>query len=278
MKAILIVGTLLLHTLSFAQGEGETVYTNLDTVEFYAVSTHHTNVSGSDIYEVDGKRVSKKTYNKYAASWDDMGDCCPCYLLRMDIKGRILKEGVACTDAWIGVYLEHDIEGDLLVSGQYKEVADVTHENLGNRYNKKHGNWCYFDTNGDTLYYEVWKNGRFIEQIPELRKMEIWDVNITYRGKSIEGQKIPIGNVGQIEFTPEFKNSNEVTEFTITFTASAIGFVQNKRTMTLEEFKSIDVKAMMKEKGFSKRNKPYFHITILADGNYVGGGLVKIKL
>ena len=86
----------------------------------------------------------------------------------------LLSEGVYCTDCGVGFFKEFYPDGNVKLSGKYKENPTGNWKNYNCQV--EHGQWVYFKENGDTLYSEYWNNGEFIKQVPEQSKMEIWKV------------------------------------------------------------------------------------------------------
>ena len=104
---------------------------------------------------------------------------------------------------------------------------------------KKEGLWEYFDENGDTLYSEFWDNGVFIKQLPEQTEVEIWDVEIQFRGKDADTVSIPIANIGELTIEPKYKNSSTSNELTVTFEVSAIGHKMNEKNLPWKHLKQL---------------------------------------
>ena len=229
----------------------------------YSVGVSFHTINGKPVYKLDGKKISKSTYDKYKPNWDILESCCPCLLKYYDKKDILLREIVSCTDCGVGDFKEFFPNGNVKLSGQYKE------NNSGNwdwkTIQKRgycsvpNGKWTYFNKKGDTLYSEFWKNGEFIKQVPELRKNEIWKVDLTLHGESVENRSLTIDQVRQLIITPKFKNSSKIdTNFTVKFEVSAVGFKQNEKTFSIENFKTIHVLEILSEVGIPLEKASFF--------------------
>lgn len=256
-----------------------TVYKNLKTKKFYSVQMRSETGAGKDIYEVNGKRVSKRTYKKYNSSWENMVNCCPCILKTYDEDDNLLREGVACTDCRVGWFKSYYKNGQIEMAGSYKENPTGDWNGIWSRgyCNVRHGEWMYFSEKGDTLYSEFWENGNFVKQVPEQAESEIWEVKIRFNGQEIDSLAIPIANVGSLSIEPQFKNSNTTSNLTITFEVGAIGYRRNKKDFTLESFKKIDVNAMLEEVGIPKDKEANFTLNIYNNGKAIERIGIKVK-
>ena len=251
----------------FGQSDSPTIYKKLSTKMMYSVGVSFHTINGKAVYKLDGKKVSKSTYDKYKPNWDNLESCCPCLLKYYDKNEILLREIVSCTDCGVGDFKEFYPNGKVKLSGQYKE------NNSGNwdwKTIQKRGycsvptgKWNYFNKKGDTLYSEFWKNGEFIKQVPELNKNEIWKVDLTLNGESVENRSLTIDQVRQLVITPKFKNSSKIdTNFTVKFEVTAVGFKQNEKTFSIENFNTINVLEILSEVGIPSEKATYFILTV----------------
>lgn len=261
------------------QTDTATVYNNLETRKFYSVGLHSQTGSGKVVYEVNGKRATKRKYDKYQSTWKNMETCCPCILKSYDESDNLIRESVSCTDCGVGWFKIFYKNGKVKLSGTYKENPTGDWNDIWNRgyCSVPNGQWTYFKENGDTLYSEFWNNGVFIKQVPEQPKVEIWDVEIQFNGQDAEALSIPISNVGDLTIEPKYKNSKTSNELTLTFQVSAIGHKMNKKSFTLESFKNIDVDSMLQEAGIPKDKKTDFLLTIYEGDIAVKNAYLNIK-
>ena len=251
----------------FGQSDSPTIYKKLSTKKMYSVGVSFQTIKGKAIYELDGKKISKSTYEKYKPNWDILESCCPCLLKYYDKNDILLREIVSCTDCGVGDFKEFYPNGKVKLSGQYKE------NNSGNwdwkTIQKRgycsvpSGKWTYFNKKGDTLYSEFWKNGEFIKQVPELNKNEIWKVDLTLNGESVENRSLTIDQVRQLVITPKFKNSSKIdTNFTVKFEVTLVGYKENEKTFSIENFNTINVLEILSEVGIPSEKATYFILTV----------------
>lgn len=267
-KNTLIILLLIFTNLSiFGQSDSPTIYKKLSTKKMYSVGVSFQTIKGKAVYKLDGKKVSKSTYEKYKPNWDILESCCPCLLKYYDKNEILLREIVSCTDCGVGDFKEFYPNGKLKISGQYKE------NNSGNwdwkTIQKRgycsvpNGKWTYFNKKGDTLYSEFWKNGEFIKQVPELNKNEIWKVDLTLNGESVENRSLTIDQVRQLVITPKFKNSSKIdTNFTVKFEVTLVGYKENEKTFSIENFNTINVLEILSEVGIPSEKATYFILTV----------------
>ena len=248
----------------YGQTDSTSVYLNIKTKKFYSVELSSQTTNGKGTYEVNGKTVSKSTYDKYQSTWKNMETCCPCLLESFDENDNLIRESVSCTDCGVGRFKTYYKNGKVKLSGTYKENPTGDWKNLWDRgyCSVPNGQWTYFKENGDTLYSEIWDNGVFIKQVPEQPEVEIWDVEIEYNGQDAEKLSIPISNVGDLTIQPKYKNSKTSNNLTLNFEVSAIGHRMNKKNFTLESFKTINVRSMLKEVGIPNNKQTSFVLTV----------------
>jgi len=241
----------------------------------YSVRVSFQTINGKAVYKLDGKKISKSTYDKYKPNWENLESCCPCLLKYYDKNDILLREIVSCTDCGVGDFKEFYPNGNVKLSGQFKE------NNSGNwdwktiqergYCNVPNGKWTYFNKKGDTLYSEYWKNGEFIKQVPELKKNEIWKVDLTLNGESVEKKSLTPDQVRQLTITPKFKNSSKIeTNFTVKFEVTATGYKQNEKTFSIENFKNINVLDILSEVGIPLEKASSFNLTVFNNDEIIG--------
>lgn len=257
---------------AFGQSDSTTVYRGLDTVKFYSVSLRSQSAYGIVTYQVNGKDVSKSTYDKYKSTWKAMGACRPCYLKTYDEQDVLLRESVSCTDCGVGVFKEYYGNGRVKLSGRYKENASGNWDRISDRglCSVPDGQWTYFDEQGDTLYAEFWADGEFIQQVPEQQATEIWKVELTLNGETIDKQPLSTEQVKALVVTPKYKNSHtEGVNLTVNFEVTAIGHRKGKQTFTLDSFKHIDVLNMLSDLGIPAGKQTSFMMEICNNGKVI---------
>ncbi len=262
---------LLLFTISifplFGQNDSSTIYKKLETKKMYSVGTSFRTIKGKAVYRLDGKKVSKSTYDKFKPNWKTVETCCPCLLKYYDKNDILLREVVSCTDCGVGDFKEFWANGQVKLSGKFKEnnSGDWNYKTIQARgfCSVPDGKWIYYTNKGEFLYSEFWKNGEFIKQEPELTKNEIWKFDILLNGESIKNKKLTIAQVPQVIITPKFKNNAKMkTNFSVKFNVTAVGFKESSKTFALQDFKNIDVQQILSEVGITDENEPTVELTV----------------
>jgi len=280
-----LIGLIIVLLLSIAlgqlygQSDSSTVYKNLKTKKFYSVSLSSQTSNGIGTYEVNGKSVSKSTYDKYKSTWKNMETCCPCILKSYNEKDVLIREAVSCTDCGVGWFKTYYLNGRLKLTGSYKENSTGNWDDIWDRgyCSVPNGQWTYFNEKGDTLYSEFWNNGEFVKQTPEQSDTEIWDVLLTLNGQKVDKQIIAINDIGNLTIDPKYKNSNSNSNLTINFEVSAIGYKMNEKQFTVESFKKIDVNSMLVEVGIPKDKKTSFVLTIYSNNQAIKRFYLNVK-
>ena len=249
------------------QNDSSAMYTKLETKKIYSVETSFQTINGKARYELDGKKVSKSTYDKFKPNWKNLETCCPCLLKYYDKNDILLREVVSCTDCGVGDVKEFWANGQLKLSGKFNEnnSGDWNYKTIQARgfCSVPDGKWTYYTNKGEFLYSEFWKNGEFIKQEPELTKNEIWKVDIALNGESIKNKKLKITEVPQLIITPKFKNNAKMkTNFSVKFNVTAVGFKESSKTFALQDFKNIDVQQILSEVGITDENEPTVELTV----------------
>ena len=95
-----------------------------------------------------------------------MENCCPCILESYDEKDNLIRESVSCTDWGVGWFKTYYKNGNLELTGAYKENPKGDWNDIWDRVycSDPNGKWTYFKENGDTLYSEFWDNGIITER------------------------------------------------------------------------------------------------------------------
>ncbi len=251
----------------FGQNDFSTIYKKLETKKMYSVGTSFQTIKGKAVYRLDGKKVSKSTYDKFKPNWKTVETCCPCLLKYYDKNEILLREVVSCTDCGVGDFKEFWANGQVKLSGKFKEnnSGDWNYKTIHARgfCSVPDGKGTYYSNKGEFLYSEFWKNGEFIKQEPELTKNEIWKVDIALNGESIKNKKLTIAQISQIIITPKFKNNAKMkTNFSVKFNVTTVGFKESSKTFALQDFKNIDVQQILSEVGITDENEPTVELTV----------------
>jgi antitoxin component YwqK of YwqJK toxin-antitoxin module len=265
----------------FCWSQNTTVYKNLEKKKFYSVSSGYTTVNGKTIYTVNGKTVDKATYDKYSIYWENMSNCCPCILEFYDINDKLIRESVQCTDCPVGYSKTFYENGKVQLYAQYKENSTGNWDNIFDRgyCHVPDGEWTYFSENGDTLYQEFWKDGQFIQQIPEQTKLEVWDVKPTLDNKELENDEtINLKDIGRMILTPFFKNSSQdQSGITIKLDGSLVGYQTIEKEIPISDWKNLDWQKMMDDKNIPKGASVSFYFTIHLNGEWVDRFWLKVR-
>ncbi len=248
----------------YSQNNPETSYQNLETKKFYLVSLSSETRDEISTYKVNNKKVSEATYNKYRKEWENIMDCCPCILQYFDIKENLIYESVACSECEVGWFKEYYKNGKIKSIKLYKENPTNNWENIFERglCSVPNGQWVYLNKRGDTIYSEYWDNGEFVNQIPEQKKTEIWDIELLLNGQTIDTQKIELNEIKNLVIIPKYKNDNTNAKLKITFSVSAIGHRRNEKDFTIDTFKYIDIASMLDEVGIPEDKKTTYTLGV----------------
>jgi len=240
---IILLKLILGHT--FGQTDSGSIYKNLKTKKVYNVGLSS---FGNGTYEVNGKAVSKETYEKFASFRDNFSTCCPCKLKYFDENEILIREVVSCTDCGVGSFKEYYPNGQVRESGQYKENPTGNWDSIFYRgyCSVRVGQWQYFNEKGDFIYSEIWDNGNFIEQTPEQKNMEIWDVECTMNGESVKNSTLTSAQFKQLVITPKFKNSSrDSVNLTLKVNFFAAGRFFAEKPFSMDEFKEINLDKLL---------------------------------
>ena len=256
---------------SFAQEAQSTVYRNLKTKKFYSVNTKASTKNGKTTYKVNNKVVKKSTYKKYHRTWKNMENCCPCILKSYDEKKVLLSEAVSCTDCLVGYYKGYYRNGTIKVIGHYKENPTGDWTNIYQRgyCSVKDGKWTYFNKKGKIKYIEIWDNGKFVEQQPSSKKVEIWEVDLMLNGIAVDTQRVTLEEFNQLEVVPRYKNANESTTLMLKLGISAVGFKYIAREIKMRELKDEVINDMLKEAGITDLRKVNAQIGVYDKGKNI---------
>jgi antitoxin component YwqK of YwqJK toxin-antitoxin module len=271
-KHTLLLILIIAFGQAFGQTDTTTIYKELEIKKFYSVGLSYEMINGKETYEVNGKKVSKATYRKYESTWKNTETCCPCILKSYDENDVLIREAVSCTDCGVGWFKEFYPNGNVKLSGRYKENTSGNWNDIWVRgfCSVPDGQWTYFSAKGDTLYSEFWKDGAFVKQVPEQVTNEIWNVELTLDGESVSKKVLTPEQVRLLVLTPKFKNSSKTNNnFTIKFEVSAVGHPQNEKSFTMDSFKDIDVLQMLSEVGIPSDKKASFSLMLLDNGKTI---------
>ncbi len=99
----------------------KSVYKNLETRKFYSVQMSANQSGEKNVYEVNGKKVSKMTYNKYYSKWKNMVTCKPCILESYDENDILISKGIQYTDCSVGFRITYYPNKKIKLIAHYKE-------------------------------------------------------------------------------------------------------------------------------------------------------------
>ncbi len=257
------------------------VYGNLPTKDFYNIGLSVT-PSGPLVYTLNGREIGKYTYQKLLAKfnqgWDNLKTCTPCILKFYDENMKLLRKAIQYTDCPIGYFIVYYPNGKPKIIGHYKENS-TGNWTTAFPCSKEDGTWTYFNSYGQKIYAEYWKDGEFLQQIPEQKTTEIWQVDISLYGKKfIDTQRITTNDVRQLVFTAKFKNkSRNGAVLTIKAEVSCVGHSVIDKTFTLDNFKEIDVQKMIDDLNLNPDEQPTLTLKIIDNNQNITYHQLNIK-
>jgi len=278
MKITILLFCLLPDSL-LSQVNTGSVYKELETKKFYSVSLSSSNNGYQKTYKVNGVDVSRATYQKYETSWKNMETCCPCILQSFDENDVLLSEEVACTDCGVGWFRKYYQNGNLKLTGQYKENPTGNWRDIWQRKycSIATGQWDYYTEDGKKSYSEFWDNGAFLRQVPEQAAIEIWDIDLYLTGEKLDSQTIDINQVKNLSIIPRYKNKNASTSLSVKFEVSAVGYRPSSKQFPFADFKNIDVKSMLEDVKIPKGKETYYRLSVLDGQDHIKGFYLNIK-
>ncbi|MBI3233683.1 MAG: hypothetical protein HYZ42_06520 [Bacteroidetes bacterium] len=273
MKIKNLISALVIVWCSFSQVSGQTDTIDgepVERIEIYDVTGSTLTVNGVTTYEVNGKEVKKSYYDKFFKT-SSIEKCKPCILEAFNEDEVLVFEMYAYLGAGVGYYKEFYANGNLKISGQYANYFDEDwHLKKGSekKVNLKDGKWWYFDLNGDTSYYEIWDDGKFIKQEPGQDEAEIWKLELLLNGAEIKKDKVLSNKeLKQLEIKPSYKNSSKSKNIIIRF-GPEFKLRGTNQIYTLEEFKNSNLNSMIRKEEFFKGEGADFTFEVL-DGKKV---------
>ena len=110
----------------------------------------------------------------------------------------------------MGSFKEYYSNGQVKLSGRFKENPTGNWDDIvGLGFSVPDGEWIYYNEHGKkSCIPEYWEDGYFIKQIPEQGKTEIWKVDLTLNGESIEQKTLTPDQLKDLTITPRFKNQH----------------------------------------------------------------------
>lgn len=270
MKTLMFLLTATLYcSLLFSQTEladtdtTRSVYKDLPVINDHPIkgSLHPVN---NGWISVNGVLVKRNAYTNKQEPLNAVAACKPCIFLFHGADGKLLSKSIKYTDAFVGYYIEYYPNGKAKVIGHYKENPTNDWNNLWERgYGRKDGAFTYFDDGGKKLYAEYWQNDQFIKQVPEQKKTEIWNIDITLNGNKIDTQAIDPEQIKNLQITPRYKNSStEGINLTIKVEVYAMGHKIVSKMFSPDNFNTVDVPKMLMEAGITLADSPGCNIFI----------------
>jgi len=262
-----------------SQIDTNTVYKNLEVRKFYSVGTSSSTTGGRTTYKINNRSVKKAIYDKYNDTWENMATCCPCILKSYNENDILLTEAVSCTDCGVGYYKEFYPNGQLKLKGQFRENSTNNWKDIyGRGYcSIQDGMWLYFNDKGQINYIEIWDDGNFIEQRPKSNKIEIWKVDLSINGISVDTQKIAVNEFHKLEVIPKYKNSNKSSELKLKIRASANGFKRIEKEMKIEEFDKIKIEDLIEKVGTTQIEKIDIEIGVYEKNKNIWNFYIDLK-
>ncbi|MFT5818786.1 MAG: antitoxin component YwqK of YwqJK toxin-antitoxin module [Crocinitomix sp.] len=264
---------------TFGQSDSATVYKSLKTKKHYSVQLSSETGGVKSVYKVNDKSVRKSTYEKYEHSWKNMVNCTPCILNTYDIDENLLTERVAYQDCGVGWFKSYHTNGNLKVTGFFKENTTGNWENLYDREfcSIKNSQWNYFNKDGDTLYSEFWEDGQFIKQVPEQEKVEIWNLEFYLDNKIIEKEEIALNRINDIEFRPQYKNNQKDSNFTIKASVSIVGYKMVTAEFDKTTFTVSNINKLFEDAGVPVGERTRLDVTVYLRDTFLNSTILRLK-
>ncbi|MES2617140.1 MAG: hypothetical protein V4613_04630 [Bacteroidota bacterium] len=210
LKKIIFLLLCLQGLALYSQKYSDSFYKNIPVHQYYSKFKGEIKYDEyfKPTYYINNKEVSRSEYNKNC----NQGECCPCLYQSYNDSDVLVYEAVTCGECAIGKYSEFYNNGKIKVRGQYETTNQKNFNKLYKSGNCsiKNGQWVYYKDNGDTAYSEFWDNDKFIKQVPEQNKTEIWKTelmfnnNIPYNNDTLTPEKIK-----QLTIHNFFKNKSQ---------------------------------------------------------------------
>jgi len=232
---------------------------------------YHYGVADSNGTFVNSK-IEKKEYDKIIKSSEDFTNCCPCYLLWYRADGTLKREGEFCNECPTGNRIEYRIDNSINYTGNYKRLESNESCSV------KHGQFDYYDSSGNTIYSEIWKNGNFISQVPVQDSCEVWKIEVSLNGKVFnDSTKINREDVKNLVFTPKYKNNNHNDRIAIGIEISAIGYKQYDKWYRDFNFNELDLIELHQIAEIPIEETNHYSLRLYAEENFIEFLHIKIK-
>ena len=160
-KGIIVIFTIFWLSKAVCQIQGTKIA--MDTLDHFPISYSQI---GNE-YTIEGKTVSKVKFDSLVKYNDRIADCCPCLIrFKSKVDSSLIYEQVKCDRKWVGEYKKYDSLGNVSLSGYFMnqplaQKPDTLSIGMGDHGNKT-GPWVNYNSIGDTISIEYWKNGFFI--------------------------------------------------------------------------------------------------------------------
>ncbi|MGI4871628.1 MAG: toxin-antitoxin system YwqK family antitoxin [Janthinobacterium lividum] len=234
---------------------------------------------GTSIYKVNGKEVDKTVFDHYHDNQNNVEQCTPCILEIYGLDEKPIHKGIQFMDLPVGFWIEYFPTGKVKIVGHYKENDTGIQRNFFKKgFGERDGIWTYFNEAGRRLYSEYWKDGKFISQIPEQKKPEVWTVQLLYNGHTADRQTFTPQQFNELQLVPKYKNS-AITGVAITgeFEISATGYCLVKQKFSLADFAKIDVQQMILKSGIPANKTASGILRIFVEGANTVNYFITIK-
>jgi hypothetical protein len=205
LKLNLVISFCFAAQLCFGQHVPKTYHT-MDTVRRY------------DRFEYDALNGNQEAYDSMMYYRNFKRNQCLLYVLMVDTNNLVRDEFTACGDCNVGDNKGYYPNGNLKYLTRYKKNYGTNWDSIYYKgfCNILDGEQVLFNSNGDTSYVEIWKNGDFVSQTPEQSICEIWGLDVLVNDSILLDSTISISQIGALKFEPKYKNSNTDQELTFT--------------------------------------------------------------
>ncbi len=272
MQYFLSVVFSIIASVSLQAQTGNTVYGQLDTIKVLALNCFHSEGAGATRYLVNGREVDSLEHAECLKNYQLIKSCQPCWLNTYDEEGRLLIQMVAYGDCGVGAYREYYPSGQLKVKGHFQETwaKDDHGKARVTACSARHGSWTYYHQDGSFWYDETWRNDRFIEQVPNQGRSEIWAVDLTFFGGYFDPQQdlLRIDLINKLTITPRYKNANHAAAVTGELEILLAGEAPITATFTPRSFPSLDLLALLSGKDNWRQKDARISLKFYVNGEF----------
>ena len=160
------IGTSIIILISLlSQAQVDTIKYRFHTLEKTETKAKRKKIANY-LYLVDSKKVSEQEFDSLKKESNAViAKCKPCWLRSYDTNGKLMNEGLAYTDCYVGAYIKYYESGHVEMTAFYKTNDTGDWDNfLGRGFcSVKEGTWLYYKEEGTIEKVEGFENGKLIK-------------------------------------------------------------------------------------------------------------------